>query len=73
MCLLDAFVADDLDEKIEECMAQRHSAAAVHSTCVENHASISKPAYVVPGICKTGRSESTSRKVVKSIVCRDFQ
>lgn len=54
LCLLEAFVADDLDAKIEECMAARFSASAVHSQCVDNHANVPKPAYTVPGICDTG-------------------
>ncbi|CAE7202398.1 AMY1.6 [Symbiodinium natans] len=51
MCLLDAFSATDMDAAIDACIAARHSAAAVRSSCVDSHAGIEKPSFTTPEVC----------------------
>lgn len=53
-CLLEAFSAADMDAAIDACIAERHSAAAVRSQCVDSHAGIEKPSFVTPEVCASG-------------------
>lgn len=50
-CLLEAFAADDVDQKLEECIQKRYSTSAVNSTCLENFGIHQKPTYVTPKVC----------------------
>ncbi|CAE7354408.1 AMY1.6 [Symbiodinium pilosum] len=50
-CLLDAFSAPDMDAAIDACIAERHSAAAVRSSCVDQRDGIEKPSFTTPDIC----------------------
>jgi len=50
-CLLEAFSAADMDAAIDACISQRHSAAAVRSSCVDNHDGATKPSYTTPDVC----------------------
>eukprot|EP00913_Durusdinium_trenchii_P014668 g13762.t1 len=68
LCLVDAFTADDLEAKIEECMNLRYSATAVKSPCVDHHASVEKPAYITPEICHTG-PHGNSRSPIAVSIC----
>ncbi|CAE7468933.1 unnamed protein product [Symbiodinium sp. KB8] len=53
-CLMDAFAADDMDKKIDECIEKRHSTDLVNSTCVDNHENVQRPSYTMPDVCNTG-------------------
>eukprot|EP00913_Durusdinium_trenchii_P024777 g23257.t1 len=54
LCMLDAFSDDDIEAKIEACMATAYSSAGITSVCVENFATASKPKFVTPEVCLSG-------------------
>lgn len=54
MCMLDAFTAEDLEAKIEECMAKQYSGAAITSACVEGFLDATKPNFITPDVCASG-------------------
>jgi len=54
MCMLDAFSSDDVEAKIENCMAKKYSGAAISSGCVEGFGDASLPSFITPDVCKNG-------------------
>ncbi|CAJ1336493.1 unnamed protein product [Effrenium voratum] len=53
-CLIEAFTADDIDAKIQDCIDQRHDASSIDSACVENHTNVQQPTVTLPDVCGTG-------------------
>eukprot|EP00437_Effrenium_voratum_P007303 CAMPEP_0181435928 /NCGR_PEP_ID=MMETSP1110-20121109/20585_1 /TAXON_ID=174948 /ORGANISM="Symbiodinium sp., Strain CCMP421" /LENGTH=687 /DNA_ID=CAMNT_0023559477 /DNA_START=94 /DNA_END=2157 /DNA_ORIENTATION=+ len=53
-CLMDAFAADDMDKKIDECIEKRHNTDLVNSTCVDNHENVQRASYTMQDVCNTG-------------------